>query len=177
MVLCCVPIICVAVYYTPLLASLGWHVMHGMAINYRGLRVRVPFGWIPDLTPGDDDFPASPQGVTIEKQPKTLGFESAGPELMYFNVLLPDEGTPPDQQVAQWQDLFRSARPASRFDVASLANLPSGMDCLQATPHSSPLSAILACISLKDGWVARFAGSEAHVRLFLDIAADLKSKR
>ena len=45
LVLFCAPFICVAVYYTPWLVSLGWHVTHGMSVDYRGLRVRVPLGW------------------------------------------------------------------------------------------------------------------------------------
>src|ERR1700751_311121 len=77
----CIPVICLAVYYAPSLVSLGWHAMYGMAVNYRGLRVRVPLGWTADLALTKDDYPANPQGITLEKQPKTLGFEVAGPEM------------------------------------------------------------------------------------------------
>lgn len=97
----CVPVICLAVYYAPFLVSLGWHVMHGTAVNYRGLRVRVPLGWTADLTLTKDDYPANPQGITLEKQPKTLAFDVAGPEMMYFNLLLPDPGKDPAQQALE----------------------------------------------------------------------------
>jgi hypothetical protein len=176
LILLCTPIICLAVYYTPSLVSLGWHVMHGMAIQYRGLWVRVPLGWTADLTLTKDDYPANPQGITVEKQQKTLAFEVAGPEMMYFNLLLPDPRTTPAQQAAQWDSLFRQAHPASDFDITSPANLPAGMECLQAIPRASHMDAVLACISLKDGWVADYAGSREHLPVFLRIAALLKIK-
>lgn len=168
--------ICLAVYYTPWLVSLGWHAAHGMSVHYRGLRVRVPLGWTALTTAPEDDYPENPQGVTIEKQPKSLAFDPDGPEMMYFNLLLPDPKTTASQQIGEWQDFFRQAHPDSRFDLAPLAGVPSGMDCLQATPRGNRAAAALACVSLKDGWLARFAGSQANVPLFLEIAGGLKSK-
>jgi hypothetical protein len=177
LLLLCVPIICLAVYYTPLLVSLGWHAVHGMSIDYRGLRVRVPFGWTAIATAAQDDYPDNPQGITVERQPRTLAFDSDGPEMMYFNLLMPDPKTTPAQQIAEWQNLFRQAHPDSSFEVAAPAGLPSGMDCLQATPRNSRSGAALACVSLKDGWLAQYAGSQTHVALFLQTAATLKSRR
>lgn len=176
LLLFCVPIICLAVYYSPLLVSLGWHATHGMSIHYRGLHIRVPFGWTAMPTAAEDDYPDNPQGVTIEKQPMTFAFDSGGPEMMYFNLLLPDPKTTPSEQVAEWQNLFRQAHPVSGFDVGPAAGAPSGMDCLQATPRDGQASAALACVSSKGDWLAQFAGSQAHVPLFLEIAASLKSK-
>lgn len=176
LILFCVPFICLAVYFTPSLVSLGWHVMHGSAIKYRGLWVRVPSGWTADLTLMKDDFPANPQGITLEKQPKTLAFEVAGPEMMYFDLLLPDAKDTPAQQAAQWESLFRQAHPASSFDITSRNNLSDGMDCLQATPRDNNKAAALACISLQGGWLGQFAGSQEHVPVFLQVAAGLKSK-
>jgi hypothetical protein len=176
LILLCTPIICLAVYYTPFLVSLGWHVMHGMTVQYRGLWVRVPLGWTADLTPAKDDYPANPQGITVEKQSSTLAFEVAGPEMMYFNLLLPDGRSTPAQQLAEWESLFRQAHPVSDFDLVQRGNPPSDMDCLQAIPRASHAGAALACISLKEGWVAEYAGSQDHVPDFLRIAAALKSK-
>ena len=172
----CIPVICLAVYYTPFLVSLGWHLVHGMTVNYRGLRVRVPLGWTSDLTLMKDDFPANPQGITVEKQPKTLAFEVAGAEMMYFNLLLPDARDTPAQESEQWKSLFRQAHPASEFDVTSREGNSPGMDCLEATPVGNKSAAALTCISVKDGWVANYAGARTHVPLFLDIAAKLKAK-
>jgi hypothetical protein len=176
LMLLCVPFIIVAVYFTPTLVSLGWHVMHGMTLNYRGLQIQVPLGWTADLTLMKDDYPANPQGVTLEKQPKTLAFEVAGPEMMYFNLLLPDERSTPAQQLAQWESLFRQAHPSSDFDIFRRNNLSADTDCLEATPRGNHVGAALACISVKNGWVAEFAGAQAHVPLFLAIAANLKVK-
>jgi len=150
--------------------------MHGMSVNYRGLRIRVPFGWTALTTAAEDDFPANPQGLTIEKQPKSLLFGSEDPEMMYFNLLLPDPKITRSEQVAEWQNLFRQAHPVSSFDVAAPAGVPSGMDCLQATPRKNRSAAALACVSPAGGWLAQFAGSQAHVALFFDIAAAIKSK-
>ncbi|MBV8631956.1 MAG: hypothetical protein JOZ83_13590 [Silvibacterium sp.] len=172
----CAPIVCLAVYYTPLLVSLGWHATHGMSIDYRGLRVRVPFGWTVVATAAQDDYPENPQGITVEKQPRTLTLESGSAEMMYFNLLLPDPNATQSQQIAEWQNLFRQAHPDSSFEVAPVANAPSGMNCLQAIPRTSRSDAALACVSLDHGWVAQFAGSRAHVPVFLQVAATLKPK-
>jgi hypothetical protein len=175
--LLCTPIICLAVYFTPMLVSLGWHATHGMSINYRGLRVPVPFGWTAVATAAEDDYAENPQGITVERQPMTLAFESGGPEMMYFNLLMPDPKTTPAQQVAEWQNIFRQAHPDSGFDVAPAPGTPSGMDCLQATPRDSRSGAALACVSLKDEWVAQFAGSRQSVPVFFQVASALKPQR
>jgi hypothetical protein len=174
--LLCTPIICAALYYTPWLVSLGWHATHGMSVDYRGLRIRVPLGWTPVTIAAQDDFQANPQGITLEKQAESFSFEPRGPEMMYFNLLLPDPKTTPSQQVAEWQNLFRQAHPSSVFDLASPAGVPPDMACLQATPLNNRSAAALACVSVKGGWLAQYAGSQANVPLFLETAAALESK-
>jgi hypothetical protein len=176
LILVCIPVCCLAMYYTPYLVSLGWHLLHGMAINYRGLRIRVPLGWTADLTLTRDDFPSNPQGVTLEKQQKSLAFEVPGPEMMYFNVLLPDAEVGPDQQAEQWEHLFRRAHPDSRFSVASHTELAPGMNCLEATPSANQTAVAMTCISVKDGWIAEYAGAREHRAQFLSIASGLKGK-
>jgi hypothetical protein len=166
LMLICIPLVLLAVYYAPWLASLGWHAMHGMRVNYRGLRVGVPLGWTALTTAPEDDYPGNPQGVTIEKQPKTLAFESDGPEMMYFNLLVSDPKITSSEQIAEWQNLFRQAHPDSSFEVVSPDGVPAGMNCVQATPRGSRSAAALACISPAQGWLAQFAGSQAHVPLF-----------
>jgi hypothetical protein len=172
----CIPVICLAMYYTPFLVSLGWHALHGMTVNYRGLRILVPLGWTADLTLMKDDFPSNPQGVTVEKQPKSLAFEVPGPEMMYFNVLLPDADAGPDQQAEQWEHLFRRAHPDSQFDVTSHTEPAPGMNCLEATPLANKAAVALTCISVKDGWIAEYAGARERMAQFLTIASGLKPK-
>lgn len=174
--LLCIPVICLAIYYTPLLASLGWHALHGMTVKYRGLRIRVPLGWTADLTLMKDDFPSNPQGVTLEKQPRSLAFVVPGPEMMYFNVLLPDAEVTSAQQAEQWEHLFRRAHPDSQFEVTSHAGLAPGMDCLEATPLTNKTGVALSCISVKDGWIAEYAGAREHMEQFVWIASGLKPK-
>ena len=177
-VLLCIPLVLFAVYYSPALTSLGWHVLHGRAIDYRGLHVQVPWGWTADLSLAKEDYPANPQGITLQKPPKTLNIESRGPELMYFNLLLPDARSTPQQQAEEWKDLFRQSHPSPDFNVAAPANFPAGVDCLEATPRGAagddPAGAALACISLREGWLANFAGSQANVPLFLQVIGNLK---
>ena len=134
-------------------------------------------GWAGVSTADDDDFEQNPQGVTIEKLPITLAFASDGPEMMYFNVLLPDPKASLSQQIAEWQNIFREAHPVSGFDVAAPASIPSGMDCLQAMPRNDRTGAALACVSSAGGWLAQFAGSRADVPVFLKTAASLNSRR
>ncbi|HTA86338.1 MAG TPA: hypothetical protein VK729_08690 [Silvibacterium sp.] len=176
LIMCCLPVIVLAVYFTPLLVSLSWHVMHGASINYRGLRVRVPMGWTVDINTLKEDFPANPQGITLEKQPKTLSLIAPGQESMYFNLLLPDGRSTPTQQVAQWESLFRQSHSTSDFDIVRRNDLHPDMNCLEAIPHGIPSAAALACISLEHGWVAEFAGSQGNVPLFLQVAGALKRK-
>jgi hypothetical protein len=177
-VLLCIPLIIVAVYYSPTLTSLGWHVLHGKAIDYRGLHVEVPWGWTADLSLMREDYPANPQGITLQKPPKTLNIESRGPELIYINLLLPDARSTPQQQAAEWQSLFRQSHPVAEFQVAPPADFPASSDCLEATPRSTaldvPRGAALACISLQGGWLANYAGSQRNVFLFRDIIGRLK---
>jgi hypothetical protein len=176
----CLPIIGAAMYYSPTLTSLGWHVIHGRTIEYRGLHVNVPIGWTVDLNLMKEDYPANPQGVTLQKPPKTLNIESRGPELMYINLLLPDAQSTPQQQAAQWNDLFRQSHPAKDFNVEALGNLPAGIDCLQALPRANitgaEAGAALACVSLRGGWLANYAGARGNVASFLQVIQQLKPK-
>jgi hypothetical protein len=176
--LLCIPLVILAVYYAPALTSLGWHLLHGKAIDYRGLHVDVPWGWTADLSLMKEDFPANPQGITLEKPPKTLNIESRGPELIYINLLLPDARSTPQQQAAEWQSLFRQSHPSDEFDIASPQDFPASANCLEATPRATaanaPKGAALACISLTGGWVANYAGSQRNVLLFRDVIGRLK---
>ncbi|GGG91007.1 hypothetical protein [Silvibacterium dinghuense] len=176
--LICIPIVFAAIYYAPVLMSLGWHIMHGQAVDYRGLRVSVPWGWTADLSAVKEDYPANPQGVTLEKPPKTLNIEARGPELMYINLLLPDAHSTSTQQAAQWEELFRESHPASDFSLAVPANLPATAQCLQATPRQAQdglhAGAAIACVSEKDGWLANYAGSQRNVPLFFQVLDGLK---
>jgi hypothetical protein len=177
--LLCIPLVCLAVYYSPTLTSFGWHVLHGKAIDYRGLHVEVPWGWTVDLgMTKDDDFQANPQGITLQKPPKTLNLESRGPELIYIDLLLPDARSTPQQQAEEWKSLFRESHPLSSFDIAAPADFPAGADCLEATPRSAsadvPAGAALACISLQQGWLANYAGSQADLPLFRQVIGNLK---
>jgi hypothetical protein len=179
--LLCIPLICLAVYYSPALTSLGWHIIHGNAIDYRGLRVEVPWGWTADLALMKEDFPANPQGITLQKPPKTLNIEARGPELIYINLLLPDGRSTPPQQAAEWKGLFQQSHPGSEFNVAVPANFPQGIDCLEAIPRSAipdaPTGTALGCISLQGGWLADYAGSHSNVPVFLKVISGLKPQR
>jgi hypothetical protein len=174
----CIPLICLAVYYSPTLTSLGWHVMHGRAIEYRGLHVEVPWGWTADLSLMKEDYPANPQGITLQKPPKTLNIEARGPELIYINLLLPDARSTPQQQAAEWKSLFRQSHSGSEFAVGAPADFPAGTDCLEATPRSTatdvPSGAALACISLQGGWLASYAGTQNNIALFRQVVGKLK---
>ncbi|MFT4114644.1 hypothetical protein [Silvibacterium sp.] len=191
--LICIPVVLAAIYYAPVLMSFGWHLMHGQAVEYRGLRVTVPWGWTADLSLMKEDFPANPQGITLEKPPKTLNIEARGPELIYVNLLLP--GPIPethngastttaaatlDQQAAQWEQLFRDSHPAANFHLSVPVNSPGSAKCIEATPLNAvdglTGGAALACVSEKDGWLASYAGLQRNVPLFFHVLSELKSR-
>jgi hypothetical protein len=165
--LCCAPVVLAAVYYAPLLVSVGWHVVHGWAIEYHGLHVEVPWGWTADRPRPEDESADNPQGVTVMKQPRTLALEARGPETMYFNLLMPDKGLAPAQQAEQWKALFRESHPDSRFRVTPVKNQPGGGDCLEAKPlDDARAGSAIACISLDQHWLASYAGATVHIPLF-----------
>jgi hypothetical protein len=173
----CIPVIVALVYYAPLLTSFGWHVIHGSAIGYHALRVEVPWGWTADLTALNDDVPGNPQGVTLQKPPRTLALEARGPELIYINVLLADAQSTPQQQAAEWQALFRESHPSTEFDLRTLDDAPGGASCIEATPRANNRGVAVACISLNEAWLANFAGSQTNLPLFLRVLACLKHAR
>lgn len=174
MLLVCIPVIPALVYYAPVLTSLGWHLVHGNTVHYRGLRIEVPLGWVADTLTLQDDLPDNPQGITLQKPPRTLNIEARGPELVYINVLLSDTGHPPQQQAAEWQDLFRTSHPATEFDMAEIdTGLPPGASCLVATARNARSSVALACASIPGAWLATYAGSQKDVSQFLKVVHGL----
>lgn len=165
--LCCAPVVLAAVYYAPLMVSVGWHVVHGWALEYHGLHVDVPWGWTADKPRPEDESADNPQGVTVMKQPRTLALEARGPETMYFNLLMPDSNLTPAQQAEQWKGLFRDSHPASRFLVTPVKDNPGGGDCLEAKPlDDRRAGSAIACISLDQHWLASYAGATVHIPLF-----------
>ncbi len=170
----CVPVIVLLVYYAPSLTSLGWHLIHGSVVRYHGLRIEVPLGWTADVGASSDDFPGNPQGITLQKPPKTLRLEAGGPELVYINVLTADEQSTPQQQMTEWQSLFRESHAENEFEVTKPNDVPPSVECLEATPLANKRGVALACISLSQEWLANFAGSRTNVPLFLNVLAGLK---
>jgi hypothetical protein len=178
LMLCCIPLVLLAVYYAPVMSALGWHLLHGRAVDYRGLRIEVPWGWSADWNAVKDDFPANPQGITVQKLPRTLNLESRGPELIYINLLLPDAHSTPQQQAEEWRNLFLQSHTETTFNIAERNNLLPGADCVEATPRfgnpQDERSAALACISLSEGWLANYAGLQSNVPVFIKVLSRLK---
>lgn len=176
--LCCIPLVLLAVYYAPAMSAMGWHLLHGGVLDYRGLRVEVPWGWSVAGNDAKDDFPANPQGITMQKPPKTLALESRGPELIYINLLLPDAHSTPQQQAEEWKNLFLQSHSETTFNIAERNNLLPGADCVEATPRlgnpQDERSAALACISLSEGWLANYAGLQSNVPVFIKVLSGLK---
>lgn len=176
--ICCIPVVLLTVYYAPVLTALGWHILHGNSVNYRGLRVEVPWDWSADMSAVKDDFPANPQGITVQKPPKTLALEARGPELIYINLLLPDARSTPQQQAEEWRSLFLQSHPETSFNIAERNNLLPGADCVEATSRpgnpQDERSAALACISLSQGWLANYAGLQSNVPVFVKVLSGLK---
>lgn len=176
--LCCVPLVLLAIYYAPAMSAVGSRLLHGSTVHYRGLSVEVPWGWSADLNSVKDDFPENPQGITLQKPPKTLNLESRGPELMYVNLLLPDAHSTPQQQAEEWKNLFLQSHSETAFNIAERNNLFSGVNCIEATPRlgtaQDERSAALACISLREGWLANYAGLQSNVPIFIKVLSGLK---
>jgi hypothetical protein len=178
LMLCCVPLVLLAVYYAPAMSAIGSRLLHGSTVDYRGLRVEVPWGWSADLNSIKDDYPANPQGITVQKPPRTLNLESRGPELIYINLLLPDAHSTPQQQAGEWKNLFLQSHPETVFNIAERNSLLPEADCVEATPRLGTTrderGAALACVSISQGWLANYAGLQANVPVFLKVLSNLK---
>jgi len=162
-------------WYSPLLRAGSWHLFHPRGwIDYRGLRVRVPWPWFADASQETDDSAASPQGLSIKKTPFTLNRLSES-ETIFVTVITPDPGVTAEREKDDWLRAFRAAHPSATVDPTPLAIVP-GANCLRARNPGSYPELVWTCISVAGGWVADMEGQRADEPVFFEIVTHLKSR-
>jgi hypothetical protein len=161
----------VAGWYSPLITAAGWHVFHPHGrIEYRGLRVLVPWPWTAE---SDPDPTVSPEGLGLKRMPFTMD-RRLPVQAMFVTVISPDPGKTVAQQTDEWMEAFRATHPGAIFDNATLAPLPAGAHCLSAHSHWIPGQVVWTCISVEAGWVADFEGETSDAPSFFRIVTGLK---
>ena len=60
-------------WYGPVITASLWHVCHPRGwVEYRGLRVRVPWPWVADTEAEDADPTMTPQGLQLKRMPREM---------------------------------------------------------------------------------------------------------
>jgi hypothetical protein len=167
-----------AIWYSPTVTETLWHTFHPRGfIQYRGLRVQVPWPWIADTELTGSDPTITPQGLALRKMAPTIGLRLP-PQSLFVTVISPDPGVSPAQQTERWLQAFRETHPGSTFEAARSANVPGGASCMSARDPAAPPGVVWTCISVDGGWVANFEGYEDDVPVFFRVVGNLqRSKR
>jgi hypothetical protein len=167
-------LVCVAGWYGPWLTATGWRVFHpGGWVDYRGLRVRVPWPWIADSDMSRDDSGATPLGLGLKKLPQTLNHRLP-PQSVFVTVISADPGVTAEQQTSQWMAMFRETHPGAEFSGVTPTAIPSGASCLRAGYPSKPTDIVWTCISVSGGWVANLEGHGSDEPAFFEVVGGLK---
>jgi hypothetical protein len=169
-----IPILLTVGYYEPLLTTSFWHLLYGGSMQYRGLKIHVPWGWTADMSTLRDDPPLNPQGVSMQKAPLNLTLESQESELIVVNVRMHDAHATDQQQLEQWRRLQLDTHPSSSYSVDTPDDKVEGADCLRARNLRSTQDVVWTCLSMPDGWEASYEGHEKDVPQFLKVVRGLK---
>lgn len=168
-------VLIVVCIFSPAAASAGWHLFHGMSIEYHGLHIRVPWLWAADSESLADDPPLNPQGLLLSKAAPSLIAQHKSVATIYVNVLLPDATGSSQQEIAEWESTFRLAHAHPGSEVAD-APIPGakGAACVQARSRLFPTRLEWTCISIQGRWAASFDGSQAEAPAFVKLVSSLK---
>ncbi len=161
--------------FSPAVASAGWHLFHGMSIEYHGLRIHVPWLWTADTQELADDPPLNPQGLLLSKAAPSLFALHKSVATIYVNVILPDEKSSAQADVAEWESSFRVAH-AHPGSIVEDAPIPGVKDaaCFHARSKLFHMRLEWTCISTVGGWAASFDGPAAEAPAFAKFVSRLK---
>jgi hypothetical protein len=163
-----------ASWYSPWCTATFWHLFHPRGwVEYRGLRVRVPWLWTADTEAAEADPTATPLGLSLKKRPPTMD-SRLPPQSVFVTVISPDPGITAERQTQAWLAMFRQSHPGADFEAPSPSALPAGASCLGAEKRSKPDDVVWTCISVPGGWVADFEGRRQDAPIFFEIASELR---
>ncbi len=163
-----------AAWYSPLITAAGWHLFHPLGrVDYRGLRVMVPWPWTAEGEPEGVEPSIAPEGLSLKKTPSTMDRRLTNQSL-FVTVIAPDPTMTADEQAAAWMEIFRATHPGAAFKNKAPGAVPEGATCLSAQSHWNQSGVVWTCISVPGGWVADFEGQTADVPVFFRILSQLK---
>jgi len=164
----------VAAWYGPMVTAAGWRAVHPRGwVNYRGLRVLVPWPWISDMDTVEGEQAVSPEGISLKRMASTTVRHKAA-QSIFITVISPDPGLTAEQQMAGWMNAFRVTHPGSEFDETTPVAIPAGSKCLSARDPGGEQDVVWTCISVKGGWVANFEGRTSEEPVFFRVVENLK---
>jgi hypothetical protein len=159
----------IAGWYSPELTAAGWRVFNPLGrVEYRGLRVRVPWRWTAQTNGDKEDASVAPMGVSLRKAARHLG-EKGPPETIFVTVISSDDGLTEDQQTDAWLAVFRMTHPGVQFENQPPAEVPQNVSCMGTRSEDEPKDeprVVWTCISVRNGWVANFEGRISNVPVF-----------
>jgi len=173
-VLLALVLVCVAGWYSPLAPAAIWRLFHPTGwVNYRGLRVRVPWPWIANTDATGEDPSAVPQGMALKKTPFAVNHRSMT-ETIFVTVISQDPGITAEGQTEAWMETFRMTHPGDTFDTQTPKAIPAGASCTVARDDQKQNDAVWTCISIRGGWVANYEGCWAGASEFFDMLTHLR---
>jgi hypothetical protein len=150
-------------FFSPGIATVGWHLLHGSTIQTGGRAVYVPLGWIAHTT--------ASLGVGMEKLPITL---SRGAK--FEGIISVDrQHYPTDQNKEEiyrsWETVFWRV-----VDDGAVVSAPlrdgSGdteMYCMEASYPKYPSQVTVSCLFQNASWSADFRGQKRDLDTFFEI--------
>jgi len=153
----------VLLFISPTIYTLGWHVLHGNAVETRGHRIIVPLRWTADA----DD----PTGVSMTRLPATVihgvrlgAWISIGP---YF----PPPHENPMDVFSSWEHVYWNlALPGAA--ITGPIRIGSGVHefvCMESSYPQAPQRETASCLMLQGTWAADFLGDKNDSKTFFDL--------
>jgi len=148
---------------SPLLFTLGWHLLHGNTIETRGKKVFVPLRWVADTGDALD--------IQMQKLPLTVlrGARFDGTILVGQNFSPSHEKT--EEIYRSWETIYWNLADAGAV-VSGPVRAGSGVHetfCMESSYTKAPKQASASCLILQGQWKADFRGDRDDLTSFFEI--------
>lgn len=157
-----------ALFFSPTIVTLYWHLRYGSIIVYRDKRIPVPSRWIVEEN--------VPQGLQLVRLPITvLGLRS-----LPASVSL-SKGIPPNVPLEEVYKSFQSyfwTYAANGGAVSGPVRFGEGANegfCMKASPRDPHGYSNVQCDLFQGTWSAFFLGEEKDIDSFLQIVMEARS--
>jgi hypothetical protein len=157
----------VLVLMSPTIFTLGWHLIHGEAVETTGPTVFVPLGWTAD----HEEF----KSLLLTKLSRT-----AIPDLKVNGMITIDWSIPrPHEKTSEiyrnWEDTYWTFADPGAV-VTGPVRTGSGTHetfCMESSFPRDPKRASARCLIQQGKWAATFSGDKSDLRTFFTIIQKL----